>query len=810
VSDLAKIKERASEAFAKSKFSKAAELYEEYCKSSPKDLQTRLRMGDAFARAGNKVKAIGAYQFAAEGFAKDGFLPRAIAASKLILELDPAHQGVQHMLADLYARRGIGDGKAPVKKPAVTVSPPAPVSAPAPVAAPPSAPEPVFVKPTIVPPPPPAPEPVVAKPAPAPAKTPEPVFELPPPEPTKPTVQPIEIELDSGTGGEEISLEPDAPEDEFSQAFGAELKGGRSAEELVAELAKTTEAPPQVHVLEPKRAPKVEAIELPEEEIDLEAAAKETEAELAQPAPAKPAAPELSLELEIDLDAAAKEAEAQIARPVEPPKPVEVAKPAEPPKPAPAPAPKPVEAPKPRAAPSSASIELSLEDAGTAELLEQEKPNATPPPAPPMPTRVAPGNAVAPPGLRRKPPEAPPAAPPPKTAATARRGSELQASLAAFSKFDELDLGEGPLLPEPRPAPVAPPPPAPAPAAPVAKAAPAPAPVATMSVSSFTELELGGDSLLHAVEQAAQRNAEAPGADEESLGSEPAREEARDDRNLPEIPLFSDLPPDAFIALFERCPLKRLVEGEKVIQQGTVGDAFYVICEGKVRVVREEAGVERELATLEHGAFFGEMALLSGAPRTASVVSASEDTQLLEISAPVLADLSTLYPQIAQALKKFCRQRMLNNVMESSPLFRPFNKHDRRSLIEKFKAREVKPRDVVIHQGQRSDGLYVVLSGEMEVRLSQENKLLARLKEGDLFGEMSMLQKSPASASVIASKRSSLLRLPKDDFDALILSHPQILVLVSELTDDRRRQNEALLAKSPPATPEGDEPLVMV
>ena len=91
--------------------------------------QMRMRMGDAFSKAGNKPKAIGAYLLAAEGFAKQGFLPRAIAASKLVMELDPKHSSVQQMLADLYARKGGG--------------PPVPKSpAPAPVAPPASAPEP--------------------------------------------------------------------------------------------------------------------------------------------------------------------------------------------------------------------------------------------------------------------------------------------------------------------------------------------------------------------------------------------------------------------------------------------------------------------------------------------------------------------------------------------------------------------------------------------------------------------------------------------------------------------------------------------
>src|SRR3954463_8573373 len=117
--DVRKLKEKATEAFTKGKFAKAGEAYAEYCKADPKDLQARLRMGDAWAKGGKKEKAIEAYSWAAEGFAKDGFLPRAIAASKLILELDPSHTGVQKMLADLYARKtgptaaGSGSGVKP-------------------------------------------------------------------------------------------------------------------------------------------------------------------------------------------------------------------------------------------------------------------------------------------------------------------------------------------------------------------------------------------------------------------------------------------------------------------------------------------------------------------------------------------------------------------------------------------------------------------------------------------------------------------------------------------------------------------------
>lgn len=745
MTDTAELKARASEAFAKGKFSKAGELYRDYCKAAPKDLQSRLRMGDAWARAHHKDRAIDAYKEAAEGFAKDGFLPRAIAASKLILELDPAHQGVQQMLADLYARRGLGGSGGRAVK--VTAAPVA-VSTPRAIELPP---EPIELPPE----PEPLPADLSAEPILLTPKT--PAEPLPREEEPEPKVHAIEIEEGSA---DELDFSSLSPEEPTAPAVEIEVEVEEDTGSIGASL---------------------ETVSSEASELEISSA-------------------EVGVEISVDVGAAAPE----------PPKAVE----APPPKPAPAPRP-------------SQSIPLDLDDAEVAtEILGKlEAPRPVVPGPPPPPSRIVTSSHAAPPGLRRKAPEGEPsgAAVKPVPAAPVPERydpSELRASFAAFSAFDELELGSFPasLSPEPSPIPRAVASPAaasPVAASPVvASVSPRPGVAAAseekgphLEAGGFTELELTGDSLLHAVELAAQQ-ARPNVSEEEAFSAEEEPAEAAPEGELPRIPLFSDLPQEAFIALFERSPLRRLGMGERIITQGSVGDAFYVICEGAVRVVREDGGQTRELARLKHGSFFGEMALLSGAPRTASVESADEDTQLLEISAPVLAELSKEHPQIATALRKFCRQRMLSNVMESSALFRPFGKGDRRTLIEKFRAREVKPADVVIQEGQRGDGLYVVLSGEVEVL--RQGQVLAQLKEGELFGEMSLLEKKPATASVRAVKRSSLLRLPREDFDALILSHPQILMLVSELTEDRRRRNQALGAPAVPKQPEGDEPLVLV
>src|SRR5207245_4506571 len=124
------------------------------------------------------------------------------------------------------------------------------------------------------------------------------------------------------------------------------------------------------------------------------------------------------------------------------------------------------------------------------------------------------------------------------------------------------------------------------------------------------------------------------------------------------VPPFDDLSQDAFVELVNKLSYRRYAAGLQILAEGDPGRSFFVIVEGKVRIWKKLAdGQELQLATLGEGAFFGEMALLSGAPRTANV-SAEEDTELLEVTDTLLRDLTRKHPQGGHSLKNLYRQRL--------------------------------------------------------------------------------------------------------------------------------------------------------
>ncbi|KAF0809766.1 cAMP-dependent protein kinase regulatory chain [Alcanivorax sp. S71-1-4] len=88
--------------------------------------------------------------------------------------------------------------------------------------------------------------------------------------------------------------------------------------------------------------------------------------------------------------------------------------------------------------------------------------------------------------------------------------------------------------------------------------------------------------------------------------------------------LFAQVPPTRIQSLFARFEERTCHLGEEVVREGDGGDTFYVIKQGKAMVTRRQGGREDTLAALTAGSFFGEDALISDAPRNATVTMTSD------------------------------------------------------------------------------------------------------------------------------------------------------------------------------------------
>ena len=256
------------------------------------------------------------------------------------------------------------------------------------------------------------------------------------------------------------------------------------------------------------------------------------------------------------------------------------------------------------------------------------------------------------------------------------------------------------------------------------------------------------------------------------------------------LAFFSELPPDVFVPVVRALHVRRMRDGDLIIREGEPGTAFYLVATGQVRVFSTNSlGKGSELTRLHEGALFGEMALLAAQPRTASVAVVDE-ADILELGRGPLAVLEAEVPSLAPALAKFARERLLKNLLATSPLFRPFTRQQQMDLIRRFDGHEVAPGTEIIREGEAGLGLYVVLAGEVEVSKRHatgagEEVPLARLRAGEVFGEMSLLRDQPTTASVRAARQTAILFLAREYFQRLVQAVPEIRSYFEKLSAAR-------------------------
>jgi CRP/FNR family transcriptional regulator, cyclic AMP receptor protein len=91
---------------------------------------------------------------------------------------------------------------------------------------------------------------------------------------------------------------------------------------------------------------------------------------------------------------------------------------------------------------------------------------------------------------------------------------------------------------------------------------------------------------------------------------------------LATVPLFAELPAEHLHTIAAAGRTKNVESGETVFREGDVSDGLYIVLAGKVRIYKQnDDGNEVELATGAAGEYFGELALIDGGTRSASVAS---------------------------------------------------------------------------------------------------------------------------------------------------------------------------------------------
>ena len=259
--------------------------------------------------------------------------------------------------------------------------------------------------------------------------------------------------------------------------------------------------------------------------------------------------------------------------------------------------------------------------------------------------------------------------------------------------------------------------------------------------------------------------------------------------NLPKIssglPLFKDLSSPQLREMIIDSSIHVKNSGDVVFEKNEHTDSFWSIVSGSVEI---EVGSSRRV-TLAVGDFFGEMGLISGRRRTATVRAATEGTLLLETPRRQILKLMASVVSVKRSLDEVFMLRALQ-----TSIFPEVDRSFLEALVKRASMKTFKKGDVLFKEGDVGDLLYVIRKGS--VKISRSNRAgvdvaQTYISAGNYVGEMALIsaEDRPRSATVTAAVACETITIAKSDFLGLIDQFPAARERILRVAQERKIEN---------------------
>ncbi len=236
----------------------------------------------------------------------------------------------------------------------------------------------------------------------------------------------------------------------------------------------------------------------------------------------------------------------------------------------------------------------------------------------------------------------------------------------------------------------------------------------------------------------------------------------------------------ALLAAVQQFNLTEAARGTRLFKAGDQPNGLYVLERGQVRL--SEAGGQE--ITLGAGGVFGEPALLTGkpSPYAATVV---EDAILWSLDASAFAELTAEYPELREALSQevhmplsAAEQKVAVERLRGLPTFSRWPDGALKELAATLLLQHAPAGSVVFTQGARGDAMYIVETGKVELRTGGE--VIARLGEGNEFGDMALLTGRTRTTDAVATADTNLWVLYRSEFERIQARYPAAQAAMTE------------------------------
>lgn len=241
--------------------------------------------------------------------------------------------------------------------------------------------------------------------------------------------------------------------------------------------------------------------------------------------------------------------------------------------------------------------------------------------------------------------------------------------------------------------------------------------------------------------------------------------------------------------------------GEGIVREGEPADCWYLIVDGSAAVTHTDLGGEPvTLAVLGPGDSFGERALVSNGQRRSASVSALTAVQALALDSSDFRRVVQDAPDVADRVGRRLQLMAADTALKRASPFAGLPHEVVWSLAEQLQECVVKAGEIIVREGEPGDRFYLIRAGTVEV--VRAGRRVARLGEGDSFGEVALLAETPRIATVRALEDTELLALTRDAFQQVTHEQTTAANFFRELVGVRFRGagGQRLLLPDPVAT----------
>jgi CRP-like cAMP-binding protein/predicted acylesterase/phospholipase RssA len=261
------------------------------------------------------------------------------------------------------------------------------------------------------------------------------------------------------------------------------------------------------------------------------------------------------------------------------------------------------------------------------------------------------------------------------------------------------------------------------------------------------------------------------------------------------VPLLREINAPAFEILRKEARSFCLAGEDVLFRAGDPADAVHIVVEGSLRLETPgKPGKDAEvLAELGPGDCVGELALLRGIPHSTTTV-ATGPAQVVEMRRVTLDRMMAQDSQLGKKLLDIASRRMVSTRLASIPLLAGIGEIVGSSMDLESNWQRLKAGQILFQRGHHPEFLYVLVSGRLEVvtfNSGDEEERLDLLAPGACIGDMELLTGEPTQATVRAARSSELVRLSRDQFEAILQDHAPKAARIARAVLERARMPES-------------------